>query len=295
MTSADIAAPSALAFSRKRRHWFLRGVARHVTVAIGGVLIAILIATALFAPWLATHDPIALDVTQRLRAPSAAHWFGTDNLGRDVFSRTVYGGRISLLVGISVALLTTLIGSMLGLLAGMYRWFDAVIMRIMDGLMAIPAILLAVSMMALARPGLLTVIIAITIPEVPRMVRLVRSVVMVIRELPYVEAATSIGVRTPRLLFRYILPNALTPMIVQATYVCASAVLIESYLGFLGVGIPPETPSWGNILSDGRSYVQLAFWIIFFPGMFLGFMVLAINMLGDGLRDMLDPKLARRF
>ncbi len=294
MTSADIATPT-LAFSRTRRHWLLRGAARHVTVLIGGMLIALLMTTAILAPVLATHDPLALNVAYRLRAPGTEHWFGTDNLGRDVFSRTLHGGRISLLVGLGVALLTTLIGSVLGLLAGMYRWFDAVIMRIMDGLMAIPAILLAVAMMALARPGLLTVIIAITVPEIPRMVRLVRSVVLVIRELPYVEAATAIGVRKPRLLLRHILPNALTPIIIQATYVCASAVLIESYLGFLGVGIPPETPSWGNILSDGRSYVQLAFWIIFFPGMFLGFMVLAINMLGDGLRDMLDPRLARRF
>ncbi|CAM5761945.1 ABC transporter permease [Bosea minatitlanensis] len=294
MTSADIATPR-LAFSRTKRHWLLRGAQRHVTVVIGGMLITLLVGTALLAPVLATHDPLALNVAHRLRAPSAEHWFGTDNLGRDVFSRTVYGGRISLLVGLGVAALTTLIGSVLGLLAGMYRWFDSVIMRIMDGLMAIPAILLAVAMMALARPGLLTVVIAITVPEVPRMVRLVRSVVLVIRELPYVEAATAIGARMPRLLLRHILPNALTPIIIQATYVCASAVLIESYLGFLGVGIPPEIPSWGNILSDGRSYVQLAFWIIFFPGMFLGFMVLAINMLGDGLRDMLDPRLARRF
>lgn len=295
MNTANIQAPIALDFTPKRTHWLLRGLARHVTVVIGGTLIAVLIAVSVFAPWIATHDPIALDVTQRLRPPSETHWFGTDNLGRDVFSRTVHGGQISLLVGLSVALLTSLIGIVLGLLAGMYRWFDAVIMRFMDGLMAIPAILLAVSMMAVAKPGLITVIIAITVPEVPRMVRLVRSVVLIIRELPYVEAATAIGARTPRLLLRHILPNALTPIIVQATYVTASAVLIESYLGFLGVGIPPETPSWGNILSDGRSYVQIAFWIIFFPGMFLGFMVLAINMLGDGLRDMLDPKLARRF
>jgi peptide/nickel transport system permease protein len=294
MTSADATTPT-LAFSRKKPHWLTTGFKRHVTVVLGGLMIVLLVAIALLAPVIATHDPLALKVTHRLRPPSAEHWFGTDNLGRDVFSRTVYGGRISLLVGLGVTALATLIGGMLGLLAGMYRWFDAVIMRIMDGLMAIPAILLAVAMMALARPGLLTVIIAITVPEVPRMVRLVRSVVLVIRELPYVEAATAIGARTPRMLLRYILPNALTPMIIQATYVCASAVLIESYLGFLGVGIPPETPSWGNILSDGRSYVQLAFWIIFFPGMFLGFMVLAINMLGDGLRDMLDPKLARRF
>jgi peptide/nickel transport system permease protein len=295
MSSASMDAGIALPFSRRRRHWLVRGASKHATILVGGVLLVVLIGLSLGAPLIATHDPIALDVAHRLRAPSAEHWFGTDNYGRDVFSRTLYGGRISLLVGLSAALLATVIGTCFGLLAGMYRIIDAVIMRIMDGLMAIPGILLAVAMMALARPGLLTVIIAITVPEIPRVVRLVRSVVLVIREQPYVQAATAIGTRTPRLLWRHILPNALTPIIVQATYIGASAVLLESYLGFLGVGMPPETPSWGNILADGRNYVQLAIWIIFFPGMFLGVMVMGVNMLGDGLRDMLDPRLARRL
>jgi peptide/nickel transport system permease protein len=295
VSNAAITAPSALTFSRKRKHWLLRGASRHATLLIGGILIVALIITSIAAPLLTAYDPVALDVAHRLRPPSSEHWFGTDNYGRDILSRTLHGGRISLLVGLSVALLSSVIGVCFGLLAGMYRRLDPVIMRIMDGVMAIPAILLAVAMMALTKPGLATVIIAITVPEVPRVVRLVRSVVLVIREQPYVEAAIAIGTRVPRLLLRHILPNALTPIIVQATYVGASAVLLESYLGFLGVGIPPETPSWGNILSDGRSYIQLAFWIIFFPGVFLGLMVMGINLLGDGLRDLLDPKLARRL
>jgi peptide/nickel transport system permease protein len=192
-------------------------------------------------------------------------------------------------------LLSGLTGTAIGTAAGMFRWADAVLMRVMDGLMAIPSILLAVAMMTLVHPGVLIVVVAITIPEVPRIARLVRSVTLVIREQAYVEAARAVGTRLPALLLRHILPNALTPIIVQATYVCASAVLIEAYLGFLGVGVPPEIPSWGNIISDGRTYVQLAIWIVLFPGAFLGTMVMAINMLGDGIRDSLDPRLARRL
>jgi peptide/nickel transport system permease protein len=286
-------APPVLAFSR-RRPW-LRFASRHLTIIVGATLMIVLVGLSIAAPLITPYDPIALDVVHRLRPPGATHWFGTDNYGRDIFSRTLYGGRISLFVGLSAALLSGLIGTFIGLLAGMFRWADAPCMRLMDGLMAIPSILLAVGMMILARPGVLIVIIAITIPEVPRVARLVRSVVLVIREQVYVQAATAIGTRSPRLLLRHILPNAMTPIIVQATYVCASAVLVEAYLGFLGVGIPPEVPSWGNIISDGRTYVQLAIWIVLFPGAFLGTMVMAINMLGDGIRDMLDPRLARRL
>jgi peptide/nickel transport system permease protein len=288
-----IVAPAAIAFSRRRKR--LRFASRHLTILVGATLMGLLVLLSLCAPLITQYDPVALDVAHRLRPPSADHWFGTDNYGRDIFSRTLYGGRISLFVGLSAAVLSGLIGTGIGLVAGMFRWADAPCMRVMDGLMAIPSILLAVGMMALARPGILIVIVAITVPEVPRVARLVRSVVLVIREQVYVQAATAIGTRLPRLLLRHILPNALTPIIVQATYVCASAVLVEAYLGFLGVGIPPEVPSWGNVISDGRTYVQLAIWIVLFPGAFLGTMVMAINMLGDGVRDMLDPRLARRL
>jgi peptide/nickel transport system permease protein len=294
MSDVSLRAPSRLAFwDALRRAW--RFSMRHLTILIGGTLLTGLILAAIAAPLLTPFDPIALNVPHRLRPPDATHWFGTDNYGRDVFARTVYGGRISLVVGISAAILSGVIGTFIGILAGMFRWLDPIAMRIMDGLMAIPSILLAVAMMTLWRPGLLSVIVAITVPEVPRVVRLVRSVVLVIREQPYVQAATSIGTRFPRLLLRHILPNALTPIVVQATYICASAVLLEAYLGFLGVGIPPEVPSWGNIMANGRTLVQIAIWVILFPGAFLGIMVLSINMLGDGIRDLLDPRMARRL
>jgi peptide/nickel transport system permease protein len=293
MSDTALAAPAILAFTPRRRRFGF--VSRHVTIVIGATLLTVLGLLSICAPLITPFDPIALDVMHRLRPPSAEHWFGTDNYGRDVFSRTLYGGRISLLVGISATILSSLIGTAIGITAGMFRWADAALMRVMDGLMAIPSILLAVAMMTLVRPGVMIVVIAITVPELPRVARLVRAVTLVIRQQTYVQAARAIGTRLPALLFRHILPNALTPIIVQATYVCASAVLIEAYLGFLGVGIPPEIPSWGNIISDGRTYVQLAIWIVLFPASFLGTMVMAINMLGDGVRDMLDPRLARRL
>jgi peptide/nickel transport system permease protein len=293
MTDAALQAPAVRAPGAAFRAW--RFAMRNLTILVGGTLLTVLIAVSLAAPLIAHYDPIALNLPHRFRGPDALHWFGTDNYGRDVFARTLYGGRVSLMVALSVAVLSGVIGTIIGLLAGMFRWLDPIAMRIMDGLMAIPAILLAVAMMTLWRPGVLSVIIAITVPEVPRVVRLVRSVVLVIREQPYVQAATAIGTRFPRLLLRHILPNALTPIVVQATYICASAVLLEAYLGFLGVGIPPEVPSWGNIIANGRTLVQIAFWVILFPGGFLGVMVLAINMLGDGVRDLLDPRMARRL
>jgi peptide/nickel transport system permease protein len=277
------------------RHRALRGLGRNFTMVLGGTLLGLLALLSLLAPWISPYDPIELDVIARLKPPSAEHWFGTDAFGRDILSRTFWGGRISLVVGLSVAALSSAIGIVIGLLSGYYRMLDAVVMRIMDGLMAIPGILLAIAMMALMRASVEVVIVAITIPEVPRMVRLVRSLVLSIREQTYIQAAVAVGSRLPKLLFRHILPNAVAPIIVQATYICASAVLIEAYLSFLGVGTPPEIPSWGNIIADGRQFVQLAFWNVSFPGLFLGIMVLSINLLGDGLRDMLDPRMARRM
>ncbi len=268
---------------------------RYPRVVIGGVLLCILVALSLLAPWIAPYDPIKLNVAQRLRPPTAAHWFGTDAYGRDVLTRTLWGGQISLLIAVSVACLSTVTGTLIGLVAGYFRAMDTVVMRIMDGLMSIPGILLAVAMLSLTKASVQTVIIAITIPEIPRVVRLVRAVVMSIREQTFVQGAMASGSRTWRILLRHLLPNAMTPIIVQATYSAASAVLIEAYLGFLGVGTPPEVPSWGNIIAEGRNFIMLAIWSVLFPGLFLGTMVLSINILGDGVRDMLDPRIAKRL
>ncbi len=277
------------------RHPWWAFVRRHPLLVIGGALLAIMASIALLAPWIAPYSPIEVSVLKRLKAPSSSNFFGTDAMGRDVFSRVLWGGRVSLIVGISVALLATTVGGLIGMVAGFTRTVDAVIMRVMDGMMAIPGILLAVAMMALMRASIQTVVIAIAVPEIPRVVRLVRSVVLVIREQPYVQAAEAIGTRFHWILLRHVLPNAVTPLIVQGTFICSSAVLFEAYLSFLGAGTPPEIPSWGNMMAEGRAVVQLAFNIILFPGIFLGLTVLSINLLGDGLRDMLDPKIARRL
>jgi peptide/nickel transport system permease protein len=267
---------------------------RNPTIVIGGLLMLALVAIALAAPWIA-GDPLKLAPVNRLRPPSERFWFGTDQFGRDVYARTVHGARVSLVVGFSVAIAASLIGLAIGLLCGFYRTVDAIAMRIMDGIMAIPSILLAIALITLTRPGLWVVIAAIVIPEVPRIVRLTRSVVLSLRAQPFIEAAIAGGTRTPRLLLRHILPNTLAPLIVQSTYIAASAILTEAGLSFLGVGVPPEIPSWGNIIAQGRSFFLIAPWSILIPGAFLAVMVLGVNMLGDGLRDRLDPRLARRM
>jgi peptide/nickel transport system permease protein len=240
-------------------------------------------------------DPIRFQPIDRLQPPSAAFWFGTDNLGRDVYARTVYGARISLIVGLMVAAVAILFGVLVGLASGFYRRLDGIVMRVMDGLMAIPPILLAIALVALTKASVEIVIVAIAIPEIPRVVRLVRSVVLTVREQPYVDAAIASGTRTAKILFRHILPNTIAPLIVQATYVIASAVITEAALSFLGAGVPPEIPTWGNMIADGRLFLQIAPWPIFFPGLCLAILVLAVNILGDGLRDRLDPRLARRM
>ena len=268
---------------------------RYPTMAVGGALLILMIAAAVFAPFLFTVDPIALSPIQRLKPPSEVQWFGTDMLGRDVYSRTVYGTRISLFVGLAAAALSVAIGLVIGLTAGYIRLLDAILMRVMDGLMAIPGILLAIALVSLSGASLLTVTIAITIPEIPRVVRLVRAIVLSVREEPYVEAAIASGTRLPLILIRHVLPNTIPPLIVQATYVCASAMLTEAILGFVGAGTPPEIPSWGNIMAEGRTYFQIAPWIIFFPGITLAITVLAVNVLGDGLRDTLDPRIAKKM
>jgi peptide/nickel transport system permease protein len=260
----------------------------------GGILLAIFVLIAIIGPFF-TVDPMALNPIKRLKPPSAEIWFGTDFLGRDVLARVIHGARISLVVGIAVALVAVVIGLFLGLIAGYMRALDAIVMRVMDGLMAIPAILLAIALISLSGATLMTVIIAIVIPEIPRVVRLVRAVVLTVREEPYVEAAIAAGTRLPLILSRHILPNTIAPLIVQATYICASAMLTEAILGFLGAGIPPEIPSWGNIMSEGRTYFQISPWIIFYPGVGLALTVLAVNIVGDGLRDTLDPRIARKM
>ncbi len=270
-------------------------MARDTGVLIGGGLLAILVIVGVLAPFLGTKNPLFINPIARLQMPSWQYWFGTDMLGRDVFSRAVYGARTSIVVGVTVSTLSVAVGLVIGLVSGYFPWVDAVVARIMDGVMAIPAILLAIALIALSGASLLTVIVALTIPEVPRVVRLVRSVVLIAREEPYIEAAISLGTSTPLILGRHILPNVVAPLNVQGTYIAASAMLLEAILSFLGIGLPPEIPSWGNIMADGRAVFQIAPWIILFPGILLGIAILAMNVVGDGLRDALDPRLARRI
>lgn len=281
----------AAAVPRSRRYDWIR---RNPTIVIGVAILALFAVLALIAPWIA-NDPLSFEPLNRLKRPSAEFWFGTDQFGRDVYSRVVYGTRISLIVGISVACIATVFGLVIGVLCGYYRRVDDTVMRVMDGLMAIPAILLAIALITLMKASLLIVIVAISIPEIPRVVRLVRSVVLTVRGLPYIEAAVASGTRTRLIMTRHILPNTVAPLIVQATYVCAAAILTEAGLSFLGAGTPPEIPSWGNVISTGRTFFQISPWIIFFPGVMLAIAVLAINLVGDGLRDSLDPRIARRM
>jgi len=286
----------------------MRTLARNPSVFIGAAIVVFLALIGLCAPLLGTIDPSEINPSFRNKKPGVertiraddgketvfVHRFGTDSLGRDVYSRVLYGARVSLIIGVTVAILAVTVGLTIGLVAGYIRWLDGIIMRIMDGLMAIPAILLAMGVVSLSRAGLVAVVIAILIPDIPRVVRLVRATVLTIREEPYVEAAITVGTPTPKLLVRHVLPNTIAPLIVQGTFICASAILIEAILSFLGIGIPPETPTWGNIMAEGRSLFRIYPHNIFYPGICLAMAVLAINMLGDGLRDTLDPRFAKR-
>ncbi|WP_334486842.1 ABC transporter permease [Bradyrhizobium algeriense] len=267
-------------------------LAKHPVILIGGAVLLLFIVTALLAP-LVLPDPTRLNPVQRLRTPSLQHLFGTDQFGRSTLSRTLNGTRISLTVGILVAVVTTAVGLLFGLFAGFLRRIDNVIMRLMDGIMAIPGILLAIALMSLFGSSIQNVVVAISIAEIPRMARIVRSSVLVIREQPYVEAAVTNGTKLSRLLWRHVLPNIAAPVIVQATYVFASAMIVESVLSFLGAGTPPTIPSWGNMLAEGRQYLQRGPWMIAFPGACLALLVLTVNVLGDALRDALDPRLSR--
>jgi len=287
------------AWQRLHRSWSVR---------IGGTVLAILVLVAFAAPWLGTVDPSLFDAGSRDLLPGKAgeittlegdtlqHKFlmGSDSFGRDIYSRVIYGTRVSLIVGILTALLALAFGIAFGLGAGYLRWLDGVLMRVMDGVMAIPAILIAIALVALWGASLPTVVVAIAVPEIPRVTRLVRSLVLTIREEPYVEAAIALGTPTLKIMFGHILPNTIAPLIVQGTFICANGILIEAILSFLGVGLPPDIPTWGNIMAEGRvQFIEFPH-NVFFPGIFLAVTVLAVNILGDGLRDTLDPKMAKR-
>ena len=300
--SASIAAAS----TKRKSLWLV--ALRNPFVIIGGTILLVMLAIAALAPFLGTVDPTRIDPAARNKKPGTeitmrmddgttvkrVAIMGTDSLGRDVYSRVIYGTRVSLAVGVSVALIAVAIGTVIGLVSGYVRWLDGIIMRIMDGLMAIPGILLAIAMVSIWRAGLITVIFAIVVPDVPRVVRLVRSIVLTVREEPYVEGAISVGTPTWVLMFRHILPNTIAPLIVQGTFLAAAAILVEAALSFLGIGIPPEIPSWGNIMAEGRTLFRVFPHNIFYPGIFLAFTVLAINIMGDGLRDTLDPKMSKK-
>lgn len=261
---------------------------------IAGVMLTIVILITLFSPWLAPHDPLTMDPLVRLQGPSETYMLGTDSFGRDLYSRMILGGRISLLIGICAAVVSLTIGAVIGLVAGFFRTADAIIMRMMDALMAMPSILIAIALVALNGPSIGSVIAAITIPEVPRVVRLVRSVILSAREEPYVEAARALGSSTPKILFQHLLPNTMAPLIVQGTYIVASAILTEAILSFLGAGISTEIPTWGNIMAEGRQYFRVHPSLVLWPGFLLTVCVLSINLIGDAARDALDPRMKKR-
>lgn len=261
---------------------------------IAAFVLLLIVVITILAPWLAPHDPLTMDPLVRLKGPIEGHPLGTDNYGRDILSRVLIGGRLSLVIGIAAAVVSVILGLAIGMVAGFFRSADAIIMRMMDALMAIPAILLAIALVALNGPSVGSVIAAITIPEIPRAVRLVRAVVLAAREEPYVEAAIALGTSMPKILIRHLLPNTLAPLIVQGTYILASAILTEAILSFLGAGVSTETPTWGNIMAEGRQFFRIKPELILYPGVMLSLCILSINLLGDAARDMLDPRLKKR-
>ncbi|MGP9806254.1 ABC transporter permease [Paracoccus sp. NSM] len=261
---------------------------------LAALILAVIVLLTLLAGWIAPHDPLSMNPMARLQGPSPAHPLGTDNFGRDIFSRVLIGGQLSLIIGIATAAVAVVLGLVIGLIAGFFRTADAIIMRAMDALMAIPSILLAIALVALNGPSVGSVIAAITIPEIPRVVRLVRAVILSAREEPYVEAAIALGTSMPKILIRHLVPNTLAPLIVQGTYILASAILTEAILSFLGAGVSTETPTWGNIMAEGRQFFRIKPELILYPGIALSLCILSINLLGDAARDMLDPRLKKR-
>ena len=307
ITEEVVDSASIAAASTKRKSLWLLAI-RNPNVIFGGVILLGMLLIAILAPFLGTVDPTRIDPASRNKKPGTEITYrlddgttakrvaimGTDSLGRDVYSRVLYGARVSLAVGVAVSVISVAIGMVIGLVSGYVRWADGIIMRIMDGLMAIPGILLAIALVSIWRAGLITVVFAIVVPDVPRVVRLVRSIVLTVREEPYVEGAISVGTPTWILMFRHILPNTVAPLIVQGTFLAAAAILTEAALSFLGIGIPPEIPSWGNIMAEGRTLFRVFPHNILYPGIFLALTVLAINIMGDGLRDTLDPKMSKK-
>ena len=307
ITEEVVDSASIAAAATKRKSLWLVAL-RNPNVIFGGVILLTMLLIGILAPFLGTVDPTRIDPASRNKKPGAEITYrlddgqtlkrvaimGTDSLGRDVYSRVLYGARVSLAVGVAVSVISVAIGMVIGLVSGYIRWADGIIMRVMDGLMAIPGILLAIALVSIWRAGLITVVFAIVVPDVPRVVRLVRSIVLTVREEPYVEGAISVGTPTWILMFRHILPNTVAPLIVQGTFLAAAAILTEAALSFLGIGIPPEIPSWGNIMAEGRTLFRVFPHNILYPGIFLALTVLAINIMGDGLRDTLDPKMSKK-
>jgi peptide/nickel transport system permease protein len=291
MDAAALSSPSVPRPAlRRRRAGLIQRLLRDRTVVFGLACLAIPVGLALLSLVLDLGSATQMSAAQRLSPPSAALPFGADSLGRDLFARVAQGGLTSLAVGVSVAVLAAVGGLVLGLLAGYLRAVDAVLMRVMDGLMAIPGILLAIGLMSIAGASFVNVVLALALTDLPRVVRLVRAMVLSLREQPFVEAALAAGNSTTRVIFRHILPQTLGPLAVQATFFCGSAIIAEAYLSFLGVGTPPEIPSWGNVIAEGRTHFRLSPWIVLIPAGFIAATVLAVNLIGDALRDALDPR-----
>ncbi|WP_298370312.1 ABC transporter permease [Azospirillum sp.] len=297
MASLPSAAPAvtggAAAQGRSPMALLLRQLLRRPLVVVALGLLAAILVVAASAPWLSPYDPMKMDILNRMKPPAAGHLFGTDEFGRDVLSRIMQGAQLSLLVGLLVVAVAVTVGTLMGLMAGYVRALDGAVMRLTDALMAFPDILLAIAFMAGLGPSLYNVVLALGIVYTPRVARVVRAAALVVREMPYVEAATALGASTPRIVFRHILPNLISPIIVQATFIFAYAILTEAALSFLGVGVTPTTPTWGNMIAGAQQYFQQADWLVLFPGLAIVLTVLALQIVGDGLRDALDPRLQK--
>lgn len=294
MSAPDLTTPDPEALATAPPAHRRRLILREPTAVAGVLLLAVLTAAALFAPLIAGYDPAAVEPANRLQPPSAEHWFGTDNLGRDVFARVVHGGRASLGVGAAVVLAAVGAGALVGLVTGYYRSADAILMRFVDGLMAFPGLVLAIALIGVLGPGVETVVIALSLVYAPRVARVVRGSALVVKDQAMVEAARQMGAPGRYIVARHIAPHCLSPIIVQASFIFSYAVLGEAALSFLGVGVPPSIPTWGNVLTEARTYLQEAWWMAIFPGLFIVAGVLALNLVGDALRDFFDPKLRRR-